>query len=61
MNKKKITLKSFFRQYKLTGIAPEHCFGVTLTDFEQIINNDFVKLGDWITLITFPESQANLE
>ena len=26
----------------------EHCFGVTLADFEQIINND------WMDLIIFP-------
>ena len=25
-------------------IAPEHCFDITLGDFEQIISNDFMKL-----------------
>ena len=44
MNNKQITLKSFFRQKRLIGIAPEHCFGFTLADFEQIINNDFIQL-----------------
>ena len=24
--------------------APEHCFDVTLADFEQIINNDIMQM-----------------
>ena len=32
----------------------EHCFDVTLADFEQIINNDNWKLNDWMTSIIFP-------
>ena len=26
------------------NIAPEHCFDVTLADFEQIINNDIMQM-----------------
>ena len=37
-------MKSFLRKYRLINIAPEHCFDVTLADFEQIVNNDFIKL-----------------
>ena len=46
------------------NIAPEHCFDVTLADFEQIINNDyFMQLeAEWLNDINhFPESQTNLE
>ena len=39
-----MTLKSFIRKNSLINIAPEHCFGVTLADFEQIINNNFIQL-----------------
>ena len=38
-----MTLKSFIRQNRLIGIAPEH-FDVTLADFEQIINKDLIQL-----------------
>ena len=41
-----ITLKSFTWKNRLTSIAPEHCFDVTLADFEQIINNDFIQSKD---------------
>ena len=44
MNNKLITLKSFFRQNRLIGIAPEHCFDATLANFEQIINNNFTQV-----------------
>ena len=39
-----ITLKSSIQKNKLINIAPEHCFDVTLGDFEQVINNDFKQL-----------------
>ena len=41
-----ITLKSFIRKNRLICIAPlsQHCFDVTLADFEQIINDDFIQL-----------------
>ena len=26
------------------NMAPEHCFDVTLADFEQIINNDIMQM-----------------
>ena len=32
------------RPYRLIDIAPEYCFDVTLGDFKQIIENDFIKL-----------------
>ena len=44
MNNKLITLKSFIRQNRLIGIAPEHCFDATLAKFEHIINNNFTQL-----------------
>ena len=37
-------MNSFIRKNRLIDIAPEHCFGVTLADFEQIINNGFIQL-----------------
>ena len=39
-----MTLKSFIQTNRLINIAPEHCFVITLADFEQIINNDFIQL-----------------
>ena len=44
MNSKGITLKSFIWQNRLIDIVPEHCFNITLADFEQIINNDIKQL-----------------
>ena len=36
------------------NIAPEHCFDVTLADFEQIINNDLIQLEDeWLNDINY--------
>ena len=42
---------------------PKHCFDVTLADFEQIINNNFIQLeAEWLNDINiFPGSQTNLE
>ena len=41
---------------------PKHCFDITLADFEQIMNNDFIQLeADQLNDIIFPESQSNLE
>ena len=37
-------LEKFIRQKKLSNIAPKHCFEVTLTDIEQIINNKLIQL-----------------
>ena len=37
-------MKSFIPKNRLTNIAPEHCFAVTLADFEPKINNDFMQL-----------------
>ena len=39
-----ITLKSFIQKNRFINTASEHCFEVTLADFEQIINNDFIQL-----------------
>ena len=36
--------KNFIRKNRNVNITPEHCFDVTLADFEQIINNDFIQL-----------------
>ena len=33
-----------FEKIDLLNIVHEHCFYVTLADFEQIINNDFIQL-----------------
>ena len=40
--------EKLYQKNRLINIAPEHCFDVTLTEFEQIINNDFIywKLND---------------
>ena len=54
MNSKGITLKSFIWQSRLIGIVPEHCFNITLADFEQIINNDIKQLeADWLSDTNF--------
>ena len=38
-----------FRQNRLIGIVPKHCFGVTLADFEQIINSDIIQFeAEWL-------------
>ena len=42
------------------NIAPEHCFDVTLADFEQIINNDFSKLEiEWLKDINYFSRESN--
>ena len=42
-------MKSFIPKNRLTNIAPEHCFAVTLADFEPKINNDFMQLeAEWL-------------
>ena len=61
MNNKWKTLKSFITQKRLIDIAPEHCFDVTLADFAQIIDNDFIKLEtSWLNII-FSGSHTNEE
>ena len=37
-------MKSFTKKNRLINIVPEHCFDVTLTDFEQIIISDSIQL-----------------
>ena len=32
-----VTLKNFLRKNRLINIGPEHCFDVTLADFDQIV------------------------
>ena len=37
--------KLYLKKNRLTNIAPEHCFDITLAaEFETIINNDFIQL-----------------
>ena len=37
--------KFYLKKNRLTNIAPEHCFDITLAaEFETIINNDFIQL-----------------
>ena len=58
-NFEKLYLK---KKKRLINIAPEHFFDVTLADFEQIINNDFIQLeAKLLNDIIFPGSQINLE
>ena len=55
-------LKSFIQQNRLIDTALEHCFDVTLADFEQIINNDFMQLkGELLKDINYSMKQTNLE
>ena len=45
---------------RLINIAPEHCFDVTLADFEQIINNDFTQLEvEWLNDINYFSRESN--
>ena len=45
---------------RLISIAPEHCFDVTLADFEQIINNDFTQLEvEWLNDINYFSRESN--
>ena len=37
-------LEKIYSTKKLSNIAPKHCFEVTLTDIEQIINNKLIQL-----------------
>ena len=40
----------------------EHCFDVTLADFEQITNNDFMQLkAELLKDINYSMNQTNLE
>ena len=36
--------EKFIRKNRLFNIAPEQCFDVTLADFEQTMNSDFIQL-----------------
>ena len=36
--------EKLYQQNRLIALAPKHCFDVTLVDFEQIVNNDFMQL-----------------
>ena len=36
--------EEIYRQNSLIDIAPKYCFEVTLSDFVQIIKNDFIQL-----------------
>ena len=36
------------------NIAPVHCFDVTLAEFEQVMNNDFMQLeAEWLNDINY--------
>ena len=38
----------------------EHCFDVTLSDFEQTINNDFIQLeAEWLNNINYFSRESN--
>ena len=37
--------EQLYPKNRLINIVPERCFDVTLADFEQIINNDFMQSG----------------
>ena len=54
MNNKWKTLKSFIRQNRPIDVAPEHCFDVTLGEFEHIINSNFIQLeAEWLNGINY--------
>ena len=54
MNNKWKTLKSFIRQNRPIDVAPEHCFDVTLGEFEHIINSNFIQLeAEWLNDINY--------
>ena len=36
--------KFYLTKYRLVDTATKHCFDVTLSDFEQIIDNGFIQL-----------------
>ena len=36
--------EKLYPRNRLINIAPKHCFDVTLANFEQIINKDFIEL-----------------
>ena len=53
-------MKKFIRQKKLSNIAPKHCFEVTLTDIEQIINNKLIQLeAEWLSDNDYFSSDSN--
>ena len=55
-------LKSFIQQNRLIDMVLEHCFDVTLADFEQITNNDFMQLkAELLKDINYSMNQTNLE
>ena len=55
-------LKSFIQHNRLIDMVLEHCFDVTLADFEQIINNDFMQLkAELLKDINYSMNQTNLE
>ena len=60
MHNKWIFLKSFIPHYRLVDIAPKHCFDFALAGFEQIINNDFIKLeAEWLNDINYWSRKSN--
>ena len=57
-----MTLKSFIRQNRLIDIAPKYCFEVTLSDFVQIIKNDFIQLkAGWLIDTDNFSRESNVE
>ena len=52
--------EKLYPKNRLINIAPEHCFDVTLADFEQIINNDFIQLqAELLNDINYFSSKSN--
>ena len=43
ISNKWLTLKSFIRQNRLIDIVHEHCFDISLANFEQKINSYFIQ------------------
>ena len=55
-----INWKSFIQQNRFIDIAPEHRFVVTLADFEQIINNDFMQLLNKINCFSRESNKSGI-
>ena len=52
--------EQLYPKNRLINIVPERCFDVTLADFEQIINNDFMQSGaEWLNDINYFSRESN--
>ena len=53
-------MKSFIQKALFINIALEHCFDITLAEFDQIINNDFIQLEiEWLNDTNYFSWESN--